>query len=364
MSAYTKVAVALSLLCVMDAHAYQLGSPFDTALGRKYRTELESLIVPPEHLPTSCRLATEFETTPIFPATTNPFVTNDSQLIEFIAMAFGNKQLQEVNVVLTALYIDGSPRYEVGIWAVRFKTERAAVAAYERLKYIEFLQKDALLVRVLRDNDISKPCHDAIKDHLISDGFETLPAKPRLDPEHPLWRPILSNLIQVKAGIAVVEVATTENKAFEVTKEFFGDLRVGDKLSFSQCERIPRVGSTEDYLRSMLQAPIIDPPIRSDNTLDLPDISELGSVPPPETAISFIMLVWRLDGPRWGFTRQTHGDLFLIQKRKVFHLAYLTQGEHFELVWVPITPEQSYSEFVQFLEHEITKRKEGSRDTS
>jgi len=179
MSIYIKIAATLLLLTCMGAHAFQLGSPFNTHLAQKHRKELESLVVPVDRLPSSCRLATEIKTAPIFPATTNPFVTDNVQLIEFVAqIGFGQKQLQDVSTALSALYINRQPPNEVGVWGLKFKTAGAAGVAHKSLKYKEVLRKDALLVTLWRDADIGELCRQAIKDYLIGNGFESLPARP------------------------------------------------------------------------------------------------------------------------------------------------------------------------------------------
>jgi hypothetical protein len=74
-----------------------------------------ALIVPANGLPSSCQLVTEIKTAPIFPATTNPFVTDNDQLIEFVLLiGFGNKPPQDVSVAISVLYVEGE-QDEVGI---------------------------------------------------------------------------------------------------------------------------------------------------------------------------------------------------------------------------------------------------------
>ncbi|MEK6690027.1 MAG: hypothetical protein AABY78_01850 [Nitrospirota bacterium] len=179
MNTAIKIAVACFLLSGVAAQAFQLGSPFDNPMGQTYRKELEQLIVPADHLPPSCRLVTEIKTAPIFPAMTNPFVTDNAQLIDFVSLiGFGNKQLQDVSVAMSALYVEREPQHEVGIWGLRFMSPKAATAGYESLKQREVLRKGALLIALWRDNEIGKACQQAIKAHLVKNGFEILAAKP------------------------------------------------------------------------------------------------------------------------------------------------------------------------------------------
>lgn len=179
MSTVIKTAAVLLLATCMAAYAFELGSPFSTPLGRKYRKELESLIAPADRLPASCRPAREIKTAPIFPATTNPFATEDARLIEFTAqIGFGNGRLQDVSAALSALYIiDEGPGHEMGVWGLAFKTARAGAAAHKSVS-VEALRKDALLVTLWHDAGTGRLCRQAIKDHLIGNGFENLPAKP------------------------------------------------------------------------------------------------------------------------------------------------------------------------------------------
>ena len=161
------------------SYAFDLGDPFDTPLGKKYQSALKVLVVSPKVLPPSCRLAREIRTAPIFPATMNPYVTDDTRLIAFISqIGFGRKYLDDINVSLSALYYSGSPSSEVGIWGLHFKSEKAAVAAYKRSKYRTVLIKGPLLLTVWVDDETGKMCKQAIENNLKNDGFKLLSAKP------------------------------------------------------------------------------------------------------------------------------------------------------------------------------------------
>lgn len=179
MNTSIKIVATCFLLSSLVVEAFQLGSPFDNPLGKRYRNDLEQLMVPADRLTPSCRLMTEIKTAPIFPATTNPFVTDDARLIDFVSLiGFGNKQLQDVSVAMSVLYIEREPQHEVGIWGLRFRSPKAAMAGYESLKQREVLRKDELLVTLWRDDEIGRTCQQAIKAHLVKNGFEILAAKP------------------------------------------------------------------------------------------------------------------------------------------------------------------------------------------
>jgi hypothetical protein len=179
MNAAIRISVACFLLLCFSAQAFQLGNPFDNPLGLTYRKELEQLVIPSAHLPPSCRLATEIKTAPIFPATTNPFVTDDAQLINFVSLiGFGGIRAPGVSVAMSALYFAGDPQNEVGIWGLRFSSPQAATAGHASLKQREILRKGALLLALWHDNEMGIPCQQAIKAHLVKSGFEVLAAKP------------------------------------------------------------------------------------------------------------------------------------------------------------------------------------------
>ena len=148
-----------------------------------------------------------------------------------------------------------------------------------------------------------------------------------------------------------MEARVDQNTAFEVTQSFFGDLKVGRKLLFRDCDQILISGSTEDHLLSLLTAPVLDVPVNDDNSLELPDSSQLKNYASPDAADSFIMVLWRFDGMHWGFTRQTYGDFFLVHHKKVFRLT----GKSHD-IWMPLSPTQSYPEFIKLLKHQIKKR--------
>ena len=178
-----------------------------------------------------------------------------------------------------------------------------------------------------------------------------------IDSEYIQWRNILLHLIEMKNDIKIVEVRVVKGSAFEVTNSFFGDLKVGRELLFRDCDQIRISGSSADYLLSLLRAPILDDPVNDDNSIKLVDSRQLNNSNSTlsDASDSFIMILWRVDGEHWGFTRQTYGDFFLVHHKKIFRLT----GESHD-IWVPLAPIQSYSEFVKLLKQEIKGRRESS----
>lgn len=173
-------AFALLFLCFSTlSHASNYRDAFDTPLGKKYQSVLHALVVFPEVLPPSCRLAREVGTAPIYPATTNPYVTDDARLITFASqIGFGQGQFENVNVALSALYYSGTSSSEVGIWGLYFKNENAAAAAYSQLKHKAVLFKGPVILTVWTDDESGKTCRDAIERSLKNEGFRLYQAKP------------------------------------------------------------------------------------------------------------------------------------------------------------------------------------------
>lgn len=174
-----RVAVLVFLSFSTASYAFDLGEPFDTPLGKKYESALKVLVVPPQLLPPSCCLAREVQTSLIFPATTNPFVTDDARLIAFASqIGFGRKHLDDIHVALSALYYSGSASSEVGIWGLLFKSEKAALAFSDLLNYRTAFIKGRLLLTIWVDNESGKTCKEVFESSLINDGFKPLPANP------------------------------------------------------------------------------------------------------------------------------------------------------------------------------------------
>lgn len=174
-----RVAVLLFLSFSTASYAFELGEPFDTPLGKKYESSLKVLAVPPQLLPPSCHLAREVQTSLIFPATTNPYATDEKKLIAFASqIGFGRKHLDDIHVALSALYFAGSARSEVGIWGLLFTTEKAAMAFYDGLKHRAALLKGPLVLTVWVDDKSGNTCKQRIENSLMTDGFKLLRAKP------------------------------------------------------------------------------------------------------------------------------------------------------------------------------------------
>jgi hypothetical protein len=164
--------IAVAALFIRSVFALELGNPFDTVLGRQYRAEIELLTVAPKLLPSGCRLLREAKTASIFPATTNPFVTDDSALIRFVSLiGFGSDTTPGVTAALSVLYYHSKPQHEIGIWALRFKSAEAASKARGLMNAQSVLVKSSTVATVWRDDEVGRACQSAIEAHLLKNGF-------------------------------------------------------------------------------------------------------------------------------------------------------------------------------------------------
>ena len=172
----------LAIGCVVGGNclAEELPAPFDTELGRKYRVELTLVQVPASLLPPGCVLARTTGSAPIFPATTNPHATEDRQLIGFVAALIGGRRFDPATVLaaITALYHDGARGHEIGVWGLRFKTERAASEAYGTIvstrppkRGLVLVRKGPMVVLVWRDEGVRDAAFDAISTYIENTEF-------------------------------------------------------------------------------------------------------------------------------------------------------------------------------------------------
>ncbi len=169
----------MAMLPASSAYALELKDPFETRLGRQYRLELDVLTPPPQRLPTTCQLVRKAATAPIFPATTNPGVTEDARLIRFVSLVgFGSERLNDVRVAFSALFYDTEPRHEVGVWGLQFKSPEAVSKARSSVGTRDVLVKGLMMVSLWRDDEVGRTCQQAIEAHLVKNGFVKREPKP------------------------------------------------------------------------------------------------------------------------------------------------------------------------------------------
>ena len=174
-----RIAILFFGLAAAECLAVEVPLPFDTELGRKYRAELEFVMVPQDRLPLGCFLARDIPGAPILPASTNPHATEDRELIRFVAALMGDRQpdLEAARVAITALYYDREPGREIGVWGILFADEAAATAMYESVVASIPRQRDRLVVKgpllltVWRDDGVRDESYDAVRAHIVNTEF-------------------------------------------------------------------------------------------------------------------------------------------------------------------------------------------------
>ena len=180
MKAAATVVIGFFGLAAAQCLAVELPLPFDTALGEEYRAELEFVMVPADALPSGCFLATDVPGALIYPASTNPYVTEDRDLIEFAAaMLMGARPpvQTEAKAAITALYFDRQPGREIGVCGIRYTSDTAAAAAHDAIIARTPIQRGRLVIKgpflltVWRDDGVRDEAFDAVKSHLENTEF-------------------------------------------------------------------------------------------------------------------------------------------------------------------------------------------------
>ena len=161
-----RVLVTIVLIAGAGAYAYK-----KIPLNIRYRSELKSLIVPPEKLPARCEKITEVGIAPIFPATSNPFVTDQPQLIDFVSTIGFGFPTENATAAFSAMYFQDVQSNEIGVWGLQFKNQNLANAHAKANAFREIVQKDALILTLWTDNESGKPCQEAIKNYLLQHGY-------------------------------------------------------------------------------------------------------------------------------------------------------------------------------------------------
>jgi hypothetical protein len=152
---------------------------------RKRFAEIERFItVPEESLPKNVRLIAEVKSSPIIPARRNPDVFVEAKDIEPVAAFFGIREkadLQRVKCAVVAVYQDGDPSKEIGVFAVRFATKKAAgdwlaglaKKAGKEVKELPYFHKGPLLVYAWMDPGANEKAFEAVREYFRKAEFST-----------------------------------------------------------------------------------------------------------------------------------------------------------------------------------------------
>ncbi len=139
----------------------------------------ENLVVPDSKLSEGCRLVKKMEPNAYFPATTNPFITETPELVDFVATAgFGTIPLIDVSQAVAVLYSDAAG-HKTGVWGLQFKTASVTSNVLPLMHSTVVLKKEGLMLTFWHDNDAGSGCEQAIRDYLVGKGFESKLGGPR-----------------------------------------------------------------------------------------------------------------------------------------------------------------------------------------
>jgi len=137
----------------------------------------EDLSVPDSKLPDGCRMVKKMDPSSFFPATSNPFITEKPELVDFVATAgFGTVPLIDVSEGAAVLFSDQAGE-KTGVWGLQFRSAATAANMLPLMRSIVVLKKDALLLTFYHDG--SDACEVAVRRYYTGKGFESQVGGPR-----------------------------------------------------------------------------------------------------------------------------------------------------------------------------------------
>jgi len=172
------------------------------------------------------------------------------------------------------------------------------------------------------------------------------------------WKAVLSNALEKAQAVVVAEVARGDR--FTIVGSLYGQLPIGQELLFAYCDQILMIGSTQQHLDDLVSgAPVVDVPVRQEDVIEIPDGRTFDDYSPPVSGDRYLLVLWRLDSPRWGFVRQTVGDFLLLRKDKVFRSTFAKVGDTTHSLWMPLLPEATANSLIGFVKEQTKRRLEG-----
>ena len=169
----------------------------------------------------------------------------------------------------------------------------------------------------------------AIAAHAIEPGIA--PEAPRGEGPAGLIRAVLS-------ADAVVEAKLLPHGAFEIVRTFRGPLAAGAKLPFSQCQRIEPRYDPEETLQRIAHLSV-------------------GSRPPAPSA-RFLLLVTLNKDKTWAFPQRAAGDLYLIERGKVYQVTEDQDDPKKPQLWTAFSWMREEPSFLQEVSHQLRRRDE------
>lgn len=163
-----------------------------------------------------------------------------------------------------------------------------------------------------------------------------------------------------RRDLAVVIARHREPDVLEVVEVLFGDIATGHRLLFEDCLPLLMMGSTEDYLRRIMdRSPVLDLPARGLRSVELPDGRTLGSYPPAAPDARYLVFLdYRTAVDQWGFAHQTYGDFYLLGSERVFRSIYLE--ELLGKAWVRVYPEMTSDAFLDHVKARLAAERAGA----
>jgi len=112
--------------------------------------------------------------------------------------------------------------------------------------------------------------------------------------------------------------------AWVVEEAITANAHAGLRLDFAACAPVLRIGSTPEYIRSHLAAPVVEGAVLPHpRELVLPAGKEIADFASPRDGDRFLLLFEPRPDGRWAFAVQMVGDLYLLRGERAFRLSWV-----------------------------------------
>jgi hypothetical protein len=177
MAQYARRLTALAVLALL-LPAPCLGDESTDNSQREFKAVLSFLRIPDRSLPNGVRLVDKIVTAPIVGVEENPGAMIEREKFVFLGELMGlpkAKVIANVEAGFAALYCDGDPRNEIGVYALQFKSDADSLRTLDQL--VEkadsgyLFRKGRLLIRVWKDPGASESALKVVKEYFESADF-------------------------------------------------------------------------------------------------------------------------------------------------------------------------------------------------
>jgi len=144
---------------------------------RRFRDVLSLLRIPAGSLPKGVRLIDEIVTAPILAADENPGVLVEREKLQFLGLLVGLRKPETAKVCagFVAVYFEGDPQNEIGVYALQFNSEDETLRIFERLTENPgsriLVRKGNLLIHVWKDTGASETAVNHVREYFESAEF-------------------------------------------------------------------------------------------------------------------------------------------------------------------------------------------------